>query len=80
MVTGWDVTITFDVGDPETVARITVRNVQAVRPTAAAQRTILDTVGDGRGFSYDDVIEVTATRSDPGVRANLLATYTHRQT
>lgn len=67
--------MTFGVGDPETVARVTVRNVEAVRPTAAAQRAILDTVVDGSGFTHDDVIEVTVTRTDPGVARNLLATH-----
>lgn len=74
-MTSWTVAVTFSVGDPETVARITIPGVEAVRPTAAAQRAILSAVGDGSGFTYDDVVEVVVTRTDPGVARNLLATY-----
>lgn len=71
----WTVAVTFDVGDPLSVARITVGDVEAARPAAAAQRAVQSVVGDGSGFTHDDVVEVTVTRTDPGVAPNLLATY-----
>lgn len=66
------VVLTFDVDDPETVARMTFRDVVAHSHDAAVLAALERAVTEG-GFTEDDLIEVTCTRANPAVKRNLLA-------
>lgn len=70
--TQFDVTLTFSTGDPETVSRIIMPRVDA-RTHLSAADGIVRQLGDGDGFSRDDLVEITITLSDPPVARNLLA-------
>lgn len=64
--------LTFDVQDPETVARVRFNDVPARSHDLAVLAALEKTVSGG-GFTEDDLIEVTVTRANPGVKRNLLA-------
>lgn len=68
------VTLVFDVGDYETVARFDMPRVQAPDPVAAAAEVLdrFDAGKAGGGFTRDDVVQVIVTRAEPGVAPNLL--------
>lgn len=72
-VSTYTVTLVLGVGDPDTVAKFTIGDVRAESAPAAAAQVATDALGGDGGFSYEDLIEVTATRDRHGVAANLLA-------
>jgi hypothetical protein len=73
-VSGFDVSLGFDVGDPETVAWFHLE-VDVLDPATAVAMVLdrLDGAEYGRaGFGRDDIVQVVVTRRPPGVADNLL--------
>lgn len=68
------VRLTFDVGDPETVAKVIIMDVYAPNAALAGAEALAKTVS-AKGFGAESLIEVTATRTVPGVKRNLLAVH-----
>lgn len=64
--------VTFDVGDPESVARLRYEDVAASNAVEAGINAMLR-LNSRDGFTMSDLIEITATRTVPGVARNLLA-------
>ena len=68
----FEVTVVFDVGDPESVARF-VQKIQAANPAQAVFMMMAKLVpGENTGFTQKDVIQVLVTDLNNNVASNLL--------
>lgn len=67
------VVMIFGIGDPESAVKITLKEVPGFNALTAAGDAVSRACASGKGFTYQDLIEVTVTLSVPGVKRNLLA-------